>query len=494
MSHAPRTNKPGPSHRRQQRRALWTLAAVLASPVALLLGGGVIVRIATRHPVPAVEPVIEQAPAPVVPAPRPVSIVTFEQGCTAAECHGPMAGLPFVHETFRRGACAECHQPDTGGHVFPQITAAESACTSCHATGADHKFQHKAMSEEACLACHNPHSSRNAALLVGDTIQATCSRCHPPVRGMIAHEPYRAGRCTDCHDQHGADNPMLLLGGEGGENCRRCHAPVVTATEIGTHTHLGVDGGCLGCHDAHTAANEGLLLAPIGTLCLSCHEDVNSEVTGARVSHESVMTGAQCLTCHDPHTSERASMLRDPQAKLCLSCHGEDLAGADGRRIKGLAHELDGDRALHGAVSMGECSACHSVHGGQYEGLLRAIKPGVLLGDFDIRNYALCFSCHDQRLTGPADATRFRDGNRNLHAVHLKEEGRSGGCTDCHAVHSGSGPRMIVETLNYQGSDWGTPMNFELTSDGGSCAPACHEKLSYSRGFDLGETRNGGAP
>ena len=451
--------------------------AVVGGPAAVMLTGG-------SEPAPPEtlpEPVVVEARTPPEPAPRPSGVVTFADGCMTAECHGPMAERPHVHQTFAEEACDLCHGPDSGGHVYPQLAQIENACTSCHETGADHTFQHRAMSEEGCLACHDPHGSDSPSLLLAATVDGTCVRCHPRDRGSFAHQPYVTDHCGECHDPHGADNPMLLLGGEGEDNCRLCHAPMVVATELGSHTHLEVEGRCLGCHSAHTSRREGLLAAQPRDLCVTCHEEVGQAVSGALVSHDSVLTGEQCITCHDPHTSEHASMLRDTQAHVCLSCHDEPVTAADGREVIALGTALEAATVVHGAVTIGDCSACHSVHGGEHARLLRALNTTVFIGEYDARNYALCFACHDKNLAESANATLFRDGATNLHAAHLRASGKSGGCADCHSVHAGNLLRLIVETVKYQGSAWETPMLFVQTSEGGSCAPGCHEPLAYSR-------------
>ena len=62
-------------------------------------------------------------------------------------------------------------------------------------------------------------------------------------------------------------------------------------------------------------------------------------------------------------------------------------------------------------------------------------------------------------------------------------------------MHAGELPRLIVETVNYQGSDWEMPMEFSLTADGGRCAPGCHEPLAYSRlPGGVNGTSNGESP
>lgn len=220
---------------------------------------------------------------------------------------------------------------------------------------------------------------------------------------------------------------------------------------------------------------------------------------GLAVTHDALLTDSKCLTCHDAHGSDRPKMLRNDQASLCLQCHNEPVVATNGRAIPDMTAAVTGDEFKHGPVSASSCSACHSVHGSEHARLLR--EPGVIAiqSSLDVANYTLCFSCHDQELVlsdSTSAATQFRDGDRNLHALHIQGENGGRTCTSCHAVHAAYQPRHIAESISYQGSDWLMPMNFKLTIDGGSCAPGCHEPLSYSR-TQLGKERGdptGGDP
>ncbi|MFH0945992.1 MAG: hypothetical protein V2A76_12400, partial [Planctomycetota bacterium] len=59
------------------------------------------------------------------------------------------------------------------------------------------------------------------------------------------------------------------------------------------------------------------------------------------------------------------------------------------------------------------------------------------------------------------------------------ELGRS--CTSCHLVHGSDLPRHVADSVLFLGSNWRMKIGLELTKDGGSCSPGCHEPLSYSR-------------
>ena len=424
----------------------------------------------------------QEAVIPVAgPAAKPSRVVSFSDGCTASRCHGAISGAAATHEPVAEGACEACHAPDEGGHSYPLLRPRDEICSSCHATGERHSFQHKAMSDDGCLACHDPHGGKTADLLVADTTGATCVRCHPKTEGRTIHKPYAAGKCVDCHDPHGAEDRHLLLSGEGDEHCARCHSSIAQAVKTGSHTHRDVKGECNACHAAHASDAPGLLLSQARELCVACHENIAEAVAGARVSHDPVLKDHQCVTCHEPHASENARMLRKDQPTICLSCHDKDVTASDGRRIPALAATLASSPVVHGAITHGDCSACHSVHGSTHERLLKEINPNVLSGAYDVRNYALCFSCHNEQLATVSAATQFRDGDRNLHEVHMRSGDKSRGCADCHAVHASDLPRLIATNARYGGSDWAMPMGFVVRIDGGSCAPGCHEPMGYSR-------------
>ena len=102
--------------------------------------------------------------------------------------------------------------------------------------------------------------------------------------------------------------------------------------------------------------------------------------------------------------------------------------------------------------------------------------------DFQGGDYALCFQCHDRRILEERGAlsTGFRDGDRNLHHVHLTgDKGRA--CDICHDPHASDGFRLVREEVPFGPLRWPLPIGFQPTEDGGRCTTACHEEFSYSR-------------
>ena len=479
-----------------------TAIAAGASLVVVLLALVAIALLARRNAGPAdmavTEPLTTSPPAPVEPAPRPTTIVSFEDGCLTPACHASFSHATSLHAPVSDDACQTCHAPDTGNHTFPLLADAVSLCTSCHDMGAAKPFQHQAMTESGCLACHDPHTSSGPFLLAASTVARTCVQCHPAAKGSSVHPPYATGECLACHDPHASNNPRMLLAGPGADHCGHCHQTTLADMETAAYSHLAVENECLACHAPHASNHAALLEQSAGDLCVSCHEDVRQAVADATVTHDAVLTGRLCLTCHAPHQSDNAMMLLADQAEMCLQCHAEPVKTHDGRTVPNMSAAIKDAPFVHGPVKSNQCSACHAVHGAQFARLLREVNPEILVGPFNLQNYALCFSCHTQNLVleeRTTVATDFRNGDRNLHYVHVKKGDRARSCGSCHRVHGSDLPRLMADSVDFQGSGWIMPVKFEASIDGGSCAPGCHEPLAYSRSAlapEAGANTNGG--
>jgi hypothetical protein len=74
--------------------------------------------------------------------------------------------------------------------------------------------------------------------------------------------------------------------------------------------------------------------------------------------------------------------------------------------------------------------------------------------------------------------TGFRNGPRNLHAVHVnKEKGRN--CRACHSTHASGNELHVRDNVPF--GRWQMPINYERTTTGGSCSPGCHKPYEYNR-------------
>ena len=77
--------------------------------------------------------------------------------------------------------------------------------------------------------------------------------------------------------------------------------------------------------------------------------------------------------------------------------------------------------------------------------------------------------------------TDFRNGDRNLHHVHVNRERKGRTCRACHETHASSRDKHIRDSVPFGEGGWELPIGFERRANGGSCAPGCHTPYAYDR-------------
>lgn len=405
-------------------------------------------------------------------APREAPVITFHHkdhtriyGLACADCH-------------RDATCGECHDhtSNTSNTSLAAHTDLRSTCFGCHATqgSGDCRFCHDAAAR--------PEEFDHAAV-VGWALEPfhtglTCENCHGAADTFASPSP----NCYGCHSNSGiAGFDHAVIGPD--RDCGECHGDAARMAATATQPHPAMDDGCTACHDTSVTENTCYLIQPEPALCLGCHDDVADCYEQAADRHGASESGHECTTCHKPHGSNSPMLLACDSEQLCLGCHNRDITANDGRVLASVSDRVDGCANVHGPAASGECTACHSPHGSENTRLLVAAYPAGFYAPLAENTYELCFGCHDRSLltADPADgATGFRNGPTNLHAVHVDQE-RGRTCRACHDPHASDLPCLIREMVPFQTDSWSFPMGYERTTDGGRCAPACHEPLEYHR-------------
>jgi len=355
----------------------------------------------------------------------------------------------------------------------------------------------------ACQICHIGDPNRPAALVKAN-IKDVCYECHKTKYSKkFDHRPVKEGRCTDCHDPHMSDTPRMLKAPSADALCLKCHdkkrgdASVKVRIDMdGSFKHKPVQEGCLKCHDPHTADYKSLLKNDgRQALCLDCHNDLKEHrdmkawVKSVTYKHGAVTDNDQCLSCHNPHTSNNKHILRKDPVSMCLSCHDKELKAAeDGGMLLNIKAHLDANPNWHkpikDAEKYGACAACHDPHGSDNFSMLRKSFTKNFYDNFENRDF-FCFKCHTEKKISQQrigedehNITAFRDGEVNLHNLHVSDrKGRA--CRACHDEHASTYPHLIRDYTDFNGVKF--PLRYIKTSDGGSCAPACHKKFAYDR-------------
>jgi hypothetical protein len=167
-----------------------------------------------------------------------------------------------------------------------------------------------------------------------------------------------------------------------------------------------------------------------------------------------------------------------------LSCHDKELLSAHGK-VPNIAKLLKECAYHHGPIKDKKCAPCHAhVHGGGDFRLLCRQYPPEFYTSFAESEYALCFGCHDAAAMAKErtkSLTKFRNGDRNLHYLHVNRNMKGRSCRACHNSHASDNPKHIAKSVSFGAMHWELPLNCELSDTGGSCSPGCHKPYSYDR-------------
>lgn len=251
------------------------------------------------------------------------------------------------------------------------------------------------------------------------TIECATSQCHPGLQKKEPALPKGHGDCTGCHQ---------------------------AADQAKNHPETGAK--------SFTVAKD---------ICQGCHQiivDYNN-------LHPPVAAG-DCLVCHTFHSSNSSLLTESPDHILCYNCHSSVTK--------------EGDTNFHASIDQGKCSTCHNVHGSFFKHLLAGPYSTDFFNDYDEKQYAFCFQCHKIDLLlheNTSYNTNFRDGQKNLHFVHVNRKSRGRACKSCHVTHSGHLPKLMAEQVSF--GDWEMPVNFVINPNGGQCTPGCHAPAAYDR-------------
>ncbi len=403
--------------------------------------------------------------------------------CVDAKCHVEIGAFRYPHWEDIATGCGDCHEGRGDKHQF-DIPDSLGLCSDCHEALVEKAQNSEVIHfpfEDGCLDCHNPHGSNIPRLVKQASVGEQCFECHESdiIEDEYEHGPAKKGACTMCHDPHASDHAALLLSDNQGELCGACHEE--HAEEMWTAEFQHDLAECTDCHNPHSGPAPNMLRAPGRKLCGECHEDAVAEADNSAVDHGAVTTGKECVNCHSTHGANSEPMLLAPQRDLCLSCHDKRVKSGDGTlmNIKGW---LAQNKVWHGPVEESGCTGCHVPHGGENFRLLTKPFPKKFYAPFDVDNYALCFSCHEKTVA-TSERTRsltgFREGDRNLHFLHVNKEKKGRTCRACHEVHASQRERHIRDAVPF--GKWLLPINFEKSENGGSCFPGCHDELFYDR-------------
>ena len=414
------------------------------------------------------------------------SSIQLQKSCVDEGCHTDYREFQYVHGPVQLEHCSMCHETVENRHVFRVAATGVEMCTLCHKM----EFQssiHEPVTKGECLKCHDPHSSEFPALVRTATSAELCYSCHEETEAQLSntymHAPVAKGECILCHAAHSAGTQQLLLI-EGTDLCLSCHAQELDPQLELEYLHDPVVEDCGKCHDPHSGNNPMLTRKDQPEFCYDCHQEIARIVQTSSHVHEGALNEKSCSNCHAAHASSVPGLLVDYSYDLCLSCHDEEIKKSDGTVVENVAKLIEDNPYRHGPVVQKNCVACHDPHGADIFSLLVSPYPEEFYAPFSLEEYALCFKCHSQDIfleECTTTLTNFRDGNVNLHFLHVNKEEKGRTCRACHETHASSQKAHIRSEVPY--GDWEFPVVFESDDAGGTCLSGCHEEQSYLREY-----------
>jgi len=355
----------------------------------------------------------------------------------------------------------------------------DKSCIECHEEVVSSEVLCMATKEQMCTLCHDVPAAGGLSRLT-EASEQLCMQCHTmdKFQGKFVHGPVAVGACVACHDPHGG-NASELVGVSGKQMCLTCHTEMDARLSNARFQHKAVVESCTDCHAPHASDYRFELRASTFELCTKCHEKTLSDYEKAAVKHAPVTEAPACLNCHDSHMAEDERLLLADGIDVCLKCHDGTIT-VDQYELAHMGQLLADNPVHHGPIQEKECSGCHSPHGSSYFRLLTNEYPKDFYTSFQESKYDLCFRCHDPSLVKEARTTTltgFRDGDRNLHFVHVNKSPKGRTCRSCHETHASALPKHIRVSVPF--GIWNLPVGFKKTENGGSCDSGCHTSQEY---------------
>ena len=366
-----------------------------------------------------------------------------------------------------------------GKKPHPPLTG--KACLDCHKQNVSSTVRCLVAKEPLCVLCHDvPDAGGTSRLL--NTDSPLCFKCHSgeKFKSSFKHGPFVFGACVACHDPHGGTEPRMLRV-SGRQLCLTCHRDIDTRFTNARFRHQALANGCTDCHSPHSSEQHYELKEAVPALCAKCHEKTLHDQNIAEVKHSPVTEAPSCTNCHSPHLSEYDHLLLSEEPDTCLRRHDAPIKFGK-NELEPMGQLLAANPRQHGPMQSKECSGCHKPHGSSHFRLLTDEYPKEFYTAFQESKYDLCFRCHESTLVKEERTTTltgFRDGDRNLHFVHVNKTPAGRTCRFCHEAHASTLPKHIRVSVPF--GTWKMPVGFNQTENGGSCAPGCHELKKYER-------------
>lgn len=244
----------------------------------------------------------------------------------------------------------------------------------------------------------------------------------PPAPAAAAPAAEQPPACSECHDEaktfalnpHARVTGTVVKGQVSNDSCVPCHG------DGSEHALSGGDKTKITKPEGVKGANE---------VCLMCHETTTDRISRHDGMHAN-SANVNCLTCHSMHHSDplQPHLVAKAQLELCGTCHTQPASF----RSKPYKHRLD-----RGGM---ECTSCHEPHG-RRPSTARSLAMNTSLRTTDAGE-APCLKCHSDK-RGPwvfphggnaiGDCTACHEVHGSVNPKQLKRANVWQLCIECHS-------------------------------------------------------------
>jgi len=401
--------------------------------------------------------------------------------CISSKCHMSFGKAKFVHGPVAVGECVTCHQLlPKENHKFQPVKNVEEQCNKCHDPMTKKAVVHSPVAKGECTGCHDPHQSDQQYQLKKSSLSELCFSCHKRelITKKFTHGPAAEGECNSCHTPHSSDKPKLVTKAIN-ELCFQCHSDMQESFAAAKNIHKPALESCVNCHNPHSNDANYMLAKNVPDQCYTCHANIQESASKSLVKHAALDNERKCLACHSPHEAQHIKQLKDEPMTICLNCHNNTLK-QNGSKLTDMKELFEKNLDWHGPIRERDCSGCHKTHGSDNFRFLAKPYPPEFYTSFSQEKYDLCFNCHQPSIVQEERTTTltgFRDGDRNLHYLHINKKVKGRTCRACHETHASNHPRHIRDAVPF--GQWMLPVKFEKELTGGKCSPGCHAPKEY---------------
>lgn len=278
--------------------------------------------------------------------------------------------------------------------VYDYVEHDNTFCTGCHVMAEAYvRFEESPHAELGCKECHAQPKTESARQLYLWVLE----RPHE----VGPHSPVPDIRCASCHVEGDPERWPQIAASLGHRIHFESDEPdlgelmCVTCHGVSVHEFTPAEATCGECHEAQATVRLGRMAAETDLHCVTCHDFLGDEpatLPGVPEGLALMPARAQCAACHEMGALLRAEELDvDPHGAVCGACHNPHVQETPAQAVEtclGCHEDAATVTIFHTgthAPFLPDCTACHSAHRWEVEGVDCIACHGTVMDDVPMR-------------------------------------------------------------------------------------------------------------